>query len=146
VPAYGHRRQHHLHTVRFGSRHCYQHHLLRETHPHQSRAAIATRRKKRPLRVGGLVVFVVVVVFLGLSAYHSALWAKTSLGAARTVISSDPSVRQAFLSSAGRAKLASDVKTGGSGCRQCVGDPPGISRNEGGFGMSRISMINQMAL
>jgi hypothetical protein len=46
-----------------------------------------------------------------LSAYHSALRARTSLEAARTVISNDLSNRQAFLSSAGRAKLASDIKT-----------------------------------
>ncbi len=48
---------------------------------------------------------------MGLSAYHSALRAKTSLEAARTVISNDLANRQAFLSSAGRAKLASDIKT-----------------------------------
>ena len=97
--------------VRFGPRHFYRHHVLRETHPHQSRAAIAPRRRKRLLLVGGLVVFVVVVGVLGFSAYHSALRAKTSLEAARTVISNDLSNRQAFLSSAGRAKLASDIKT-----------------------------------
>ena len=65
----------------------------------------------RLLLAGGLVVFVVVVGLMGLSAYHSALRAKTSLEAARTVISNDLSNRQAFLSSAGRAKLASDIKT-----------------------------------
>jgi len=97
--------------VRFRPRHFYRHHVLRETHPHQSRAAIATRRRKRLLLVGGLVVFVVVVGLLGLSGYHSALRAKTSLESARTVISNDLSNRQAFLSSAGRAKLASDIRT-----------------------------------
>ena len=93
-----------------GPRHFYRHHVLRETRPHQSRAAIATRRRKRLLLVGGLVVFVVVVGLSGLSAYHSALRAKTSLGSARTVISNDLSNRQAFRSSVGRAKLASDIK------------------------------------
>ena len=52
-----------------------------------------------------------VVGLLGLSAYRSALRAKTSLEAARAVISNDLSNKQAFLSSAGRAKLASDIKT-----------------------------------
>ena len=97
--------------MRFGPRHFYRHHIARETHPHQSRAAIAARRRKRLLLIGGLVVFVVVVGLLGLSAYHSALRAKTSLEAARAVISSDLSNKQAFESSAGRAKLASDIRT-----------------------------------
>ena len=52
-----------------------------------------------------------VVGLLGLSAYHSALRAKTSLEAARAVISNDLSNKQMFESSAGRAKLASDIKT-----------------------------------
>ena len=83
----------------------------RETHPHQPRAATAARRRKQLLLVGGLFVFVVVVGLLGLSAYRSALRAKTSLEAARAVISKDLSDKQAFQSSAGRAKLASDIKT-----------------------------------
>ena len=56
-------------------------------------------------------IFVVVVGLLGLSAYRSALRAKTSLEAARTVISNDLSNKQVFLSPAGRAKLAADIKT-----------------------------------
>jgi hypothetical protein len=61
--------------------------------------------------IGGLVLFVVVVGLLGVSAYHSALRAKTSLETARTLISADLSNKQVFESSAGRAKLASDIKT-----------------------------------
>ena len=56
-------------------------------------------------------MLVVVLGLLGLSAYRSALRAKTSLEAARTVISNDLSDKQVFLSPAGRAKLASDIKT-----------------------------------
>jgi hypothetical protein len=141
--------------VRFGPRHFYRHHVLRETHPHQSRAAIATRRRKRLLLVGGLVgglvVFVVVVGLLGLSGYHSALRAKTSLEAARTVISNDLSNRQAFLSSAGRAKLASDIRTveaeadNASAILQGSLGSSSISPISM-INISPISMINQMAL
>ena len=59
----------------------------------------------------GLAIFVVVIGLLALSAYRSALRAKTSLEAARTVISNDLSNKQVFLSPAGRAKLSSDIKT-----------------------------------
>jgi hypothetical protein len=109
--AKGRRDQPRFHTVHFGPRHFYRHHVARGKHPHQPRAATAARRRKQLLLVGGLVVFVVVVGLLGLSGYHSALRAKTSLEAARTVISNDLSDKQAFLSSAGRAKLASDIRT-----------------------------------
>ena len=61
--------------------------------------------------LGGLVVVVVVFGLLGLSAYRAALRAKTSLEAARAVISKDLSNKQAFESSAGRAHLAADINT-----------------------------------
>ncbi len=51
-----------------------------------------------------------VLVVLGLSAYHSALRAKQSIEAARTVISSDLSNKQLFVSGTGRAKLAVDIR------------------------------------
>lgn len=63
------------------------------------------------LLLGAFVIFVVVIGILGLSAYRSASRAKTSLEAARTVISNDLSNKQVFLSPAGRAKLAADIKT-----------------------------------
>ena len=111
MAAYRHRQQHRFHTVRFGPRHFYRHHVARATHPHQPRPVTAARRRKQLLLIGGLVVFIVVVGLLGLSAYHSALRAKASLEAARAVISNDLSDKQIFESSAGRAKLASDIKT-----------------------------------
>ncbi len=111
MPAYRHRQQHRFHTVRFGPRHFYRHHVARARHPHQGRKAIAARRRKQLFLIGGLVLFVVVVGLLGLSAYNSALRARASLEAARAVISKDLSNKQAFLSPAGRAKLALDIKT-----------------------------------
>jgi hypothetical protein len=97
--------------VRFAPRHFYRHHVARAAHPHPGRKAIAARRRKQLLLIAGLVVFVVVVGLLGLSAYHSALRARASLEAAQAVISNDLSNKQAFLSPAGRAKLALDIKS-----------------------------------
>jgi hypothetical protein len=112
VTAYKHRQQHRFHTLRFGPRHFYRHHVKQEGHPHQSRAAIASRRRKQFLLVlGGLVVLIVVFGLMGLSAYHSALRAKQSLDAAKAVISADLSDKQIFLSSSGRAKLGADIQT-----------------------------------
>ncbi len=112
MPAYRHREQHRLHTLRFGPRHFYWHHVKRETHPHRSRAATSTRhRKQLLLALGGLTILVVALVLLGFSAYHSALRAKQSLESARTVISSDLSNKQLFVSATGRAKLAVDIQT-----------------------------------
>ncbi len=85
MPAYRHRQQHRFHTLRFGPRHFYRHHVQRETHPHRPRAATAARhRKQLLLALGGFAVLAMVLVLLGLSAYHSAVRAKQSLEAART--------------------------------------------------------------
>ncbi len=112
MPAYKHRQQHLFHTLRFGPRHFYRHHVGKKTHPHRSRAEIASRRKRQLWLLGGLVVGLA-VVFLGLgySAYRSAKSARNSLESARLVISQDLSNKQIFLSANGRAKLATDIQT-----------------------------------
>jgi Protein of unknown function (DUF4012) len=111
VPAYRHRQQHALHTVRYGPRHFYRHHLARTTHVHQPKAARTARRKHRLWVAAAVVVGLVVVaaVILGISAYRSATSAKNSLESARAVIAADLANKQVFLSAGGRLQLAADI-------------------------------------
>jgi hypothetical protein len=111
VPAYKHRHQHSFHTVRYGPRHFYGHHVTGKKHLHPDLETMADRRKRRWL-IGGLVAVILVVfaVLVGFSAYRSASSAKNSLDSARLIISNDLNNKQAFLSSSGRTQLAADIQ------------------------------------
>jgi hypothetical protein len=111
MPAYRHRQQHTLHTVRYGPRHFYRHHIARRTHVHQPAVVRTVRRRKRRLRVAGVVLglLVVLAVVLGISAYRAASSARDSIESARTVIARDLADKSVFLSAGGRAQLAVNI-------------------------------------
>jgi hypothetical protein len=113
VPAYRHREQHPLHSLRFGVRHFSDHHISKVKHPHARPVKVPSIRKRRRRIAAGVVAGVValVVLVLGISAFRSLMSAKSTMAAARLVIEKDLSNKQIFLSSSGRVVLAADIRT-----------------------------------
>jgi hypothetical protein len=113
VPAYRHREQHPLHTLRFGVRHFSHHHISKVGHPHaRSLKVPAVRRRRRRIAIGVTAgVIALVVLVLGISAFRSLMSARTTMSAARRVIENDLADKQIFLSSSGRTVLAADIRT-----------------------------------
>ncbi len=114
MPAYRHRKQHSLHTLRYGVRHFYRHHISKAGHAHQRTPPVPkASRKKRIWIASGLFVGLILLalVFLGVSAYRSVSSAKNKMTSARVLIAQDLANKRIFLSSAGRAQLAENIET-----------------------------------
>jgi hypothetical protein len=113
VPPYKHREQHSLHTIRYGPRHWYRHHILKVGHKHRARLYTKSLRRKRLKLIGGFAATVVLlaVVLLGLTALRAVLSAKHSVDAAQAVINEDLANKSLMQSSDGRAALAGEIQT-----------------------------------
>jgi hypothetical protein len=127
VPPYRHRQQRALHVVRYGPRHFWRHYISRQGHLHHARSKREAsgkirsvshpklrKRRNRRVRITVGIVFAVIVLALlalGFSAYRSLESAKRSINAARFIIDQDLANQQEFISTTGRATLATDLVT-----------------------------------
>ncbi|HEX3794063.1 MAG TPA: DUF4012 domain-containing protein [Acidimicrobiales bacterium] len=116
MPAYRHRQQRRLHSLRHGPLHFYRHRISGVAHTHQPPPPKGVRQhlRKRHIKVGvgvALGVLVLVVIGLGISAYQAISSARSSMVDAQAVITRDLTNPTVFTSIAGRDQLADDIDT-----------------------------------